>query len=270
MQAKRTPWRMIAVVAGLGTLCTGLILAGLRWQGVMVTPEISANFPFQQTPFQGAERTAPTVHPFLELLKLVAAAMVGMVVTTVHKYYHREKPLTRSLEQAQVLMCVSGAMMMIIIGNSIARAFGIAGAASIIRFRTPVEDPKDTTILFLLVALGMSCGLGAFAVAGLGTVFLCVVLFVLDKVGAQKPRAMTLELVAEGAAFPTAHVHSVLSRYGIPFERREVTQDEDEATGKYHVMLDPDVSLDDLSTQFISGGASGIKSVVWGSPKKGS
>ena len=59
-------------------------------------------------------------------------------------------------------------MMMIIIGNSLARAFGIAGAAGIVRFRTPVDDPKDVTILFLLMGLGMATGLGAFAVAGLG------------------------------------------------------------------------------------------------------
>ena len=71
-----------------------------------------------------------------------------------------------------MLLCMSGALMMIIIGNSLARAFGIAGAASIIRFRTPVDDPKDVTILFLLMGLGMSAGLGAFAVAGLGTAFL--------------------------------------------------------------------------------------------------
>ena len=80
------------------------------------------------------------------------------------------------MEQAQTLLCVSGAMMMIIIGNNLARAFGIAGAASIIRFRTPVDDPKDVTILFLLMGLGMSTGLGQFAVAGLGTAFLCVAL----------------------------------------------------------------------------------------------
>ena len=47
------------------------------------------------------------------------------------------------------------------------------------KFRTPVEDPKDVTILFLLKGLGMSAGLGAFAVVGLGTAFLCGMLLVL-------------------------------------------------------------------------------------------
>src|SRR5205085_4813400 len=116
------------------------------------------------------------LQPFVELAKLVASVLIGALVTAIHQPAGRERP--RSLEQAQTLLCVSGAMMMIIIGNSLARAFGIAGAASIIRFRTPVDDPKDVTILFLLMSLGMSIGLGSLAVSGLGTAFLCVTLLV--------------------------------------------------------------------------------------------
>ena len=56
------------------------------------------------------------------------------------------------------------------------RRFGIAGAASIIRFRTPIEDARDITILFILMGLGMAAGVGGFAVAGLGTLFLCAML----------------------------------------------------------------------------------------------
>src|SRR4029079_15646537 len=107
-----------------------------------------------------------------------------LLVTAVHQPAARDR--SRSMEQAQTLLCVSGAMMMIIIGNSLARAFGIAGAASIIRFKTPVDDPKDVTILFLLMGLGMSSGLGAFAVAGLGTAFLSITLIALDQFAAQK------------------------------------------------------------------------------------
>src|ERR671925_329065 len=103
---------------------------------------------------------------------------------------------------AQILLCVSGAMMMVIIGDSLARAFGIAGAAGIIRFRTPVEDPKDVTILFLLMALGMACGLGAFAVAGLGAAFLCGFLVLLERTSERRPRAITVEIASEGREFP--------------------------------------------------------------------
>jgi hypothetical protein len=155
-------------------------------------------------------------------------------------------------------------MMMIIIGNSLARAFGIGGVAGIIRFRTPVEDPKDVIILFLLVGLGMSVGLGAIAVAGLATAFLCLFLLVLSRVGDQRPRSFVLALAAEGGEFPTAHVQNLFAAYDITFEPREVSQ----TSVKYLVTLKPDVPLDYLSDQLLSGGHSGIKSVTWESPKK--
>ena len=110
--------------------------------------------------------------PDSQLVELLSAGVIALFVTFVQKL-QRDQPLTRSMEQAQVLLCVSGALMMIsIIGNSLARAFGIAGAAGIIRFRTPVDDPKDVTVLFLLMGLGMACGVGLLPVAALGGLFL--------------------------------------------------------------------------------------------------
>jgi uncharacterized membrane protein YhiD involved in acid resistance len=161
---------------------------------------------------------------------------------------------------------VSGAMMMIIIGNSLARAFGIAGAASIIRFRTPVDDPKDVTILFLLMGLGMSAGLGAFAVSGLGTAFLCVALLCLDRMSVQKARAMSVEILAAGRQFPTTHVEHVFARNQVVFEPREISQ-ADDVTVKYHTWLDPRTSLEDLSVELMTEGA-GVKSVAWEHTKR--
>jgi hypothetical protein len=172
-QARSWPWRTVAFIAGSAVFCLALVWAGTAGldSAASVQPQLT-----------GAEdNPLPQSNPFLSLTKLVVAALIGVLITMVHRSTSREKPLTRSMEQAQVLLCVSGAVVMIIIGNSIARAFGIAGAASIIRFRTPVEDPKDITILFLLMGLGMAAGLGAFAVAGLATAFLCVLLLVLDR-----------------------------------------------------------------------------------------
>jgi uncharacterized membrane protein YhiD involved in acid resistance len=171
------------------------------------------------------------------------------------------------MEQAQVLLCVSGAMMMIIIGNSLARAFGIAGAASIIRFRTPVEDPKDITILFLLMGLGMSAGVGAFGLAGLGTIFLCVMLVLLDRIGARRPRAMMVEVEADTREFPTAHLQSVFARNHVIFEPREVTQGK-ALSVRYYTLLDPDQSIESLSEQLMGGGRAGVKSVSWELPRK--
>jgi anti-anti-sigma factor len=261
--AKRWPWRNIAVFVGGAVLVAGLALLGSWLTPLLPTeqgqwlPAAGAGAPAQPSPWQ----------PFVELGKLVLAAAIGVIVTAVHRRYRVERPQTQSMEQAQVLLCVSGAMMMIIIAGSIARAFGIAGAASIIRFRTPVEDPKDITILFLLMGLGMAAGVGSFGVAGLATMFLCLMLVLLNRIGTRRPRAMMVDVEADGREFPTAHVQSVFARNHVIFEPREVSQGK-ELSVRYYTLLDADQSIENLSEQLMDEGKAHVKSVSWELPKK--
>jgi hypothetical protein len=244
-----------------------LLVIALVWSGISYSPV--------QTPAEAtdlARAIAPTpglvrvLQPFVEVSKLVAAAAIGMLVTAVHRRYRRERSNSASIDQAQILLCVSGSMMMIIIADSLARAFGIAGAASIVRFRTPIDDPKDITILFLLMGLGMATGLGAFALAGLGAAFLCLFLVVLGRPGAGRPRTMIVDLSAAGPEFPVAHVQNVFARHGVAVEPREFSQG-DQAVGRYRATLDATVSVEALSAALVGTGASGITSVVWAPPR---
>ena len=262
------PWDRIW--AGIAVAMVGLALVGLG----ITYPDLGLNSdPGTPGILQRADQAAggvPFDHPLFELAKLIAAAVIGMLVTIVHRQYRAgaERQSNPTMDQAQVLLCVSGAMMMIIIGNNLARAFGIAGAASIIRFRTPVEDARDITVLFLLMGLGMAAGLGALAVAGLGTLFLCALIPILNLFSSERPRTMMVEIVAEERDFPMAHVHHVFAVNGILFEPREVSQG-DEATAKYLTTLKPTDSLEDLSAQLMGDGKKGIKNVSWSPPKRG-
>jgi anti-anti-sigma factor len=256
-------WDRMLTVAGVLIVAVALVGVGMVWPGLGIQGGTAI----------GSDVFAPPgmdsfSHPFFELAKLVAAAVIGMLVTVVHRQYRSDRTPNPTMDQAQVLLCVSGALMMIIIGNSLARAFGIAGAASIIRFRTPVEDARDITILFILMGLGMAAGLGAFAVAGLGTLFLCTMLPVLNLFSEDRPRTMLVEVVAQGRDLPMAHIHQVFAVNGIVFEPREVSQGE-EATVRYLTTLKPTDSLEDLSAQLMGDGKSGIKNVSWSPPKRG-
>ena len=256
------PWRIVRVAAAGALLCGTLVWVGLKWP-----IESSGIGAAAEAVLSGKRINGIPIHqfqPFIELGKLVVAALIGQLVTAIHQPAKRER--VRSMEQAQTLLCVSGAMMMIIIGNSLARAFGIAGAASIIRFRTPVDDPKDVTILFLLMGLGMSAGLGAFAVAGLGTAFLCLALVALDQVATEKSRVMSVEILGSGSQFPTTHVERVFARNRIVFEPREISQS-DGVRVKYHIRLDPRTSLEAITGQLMSDPA-GVKSVAWEHQKR--
>src|SRR5262245_231009 len=264
-KAKTVQWDR--VWAGLAVTAVGLALVGIgvKWPTLglveSATPGAVPGVTDQQSAYV-------LNNPLFELVKLISAAVIGMLVTIVHRQYRHERNANPALDQAQVLLCVSGAIMMIIIGNSVARAFGIAGAASIIRFRTPVEDARDITILFILMGLGMAAGLGALAVAGLGTLFLCAMIPILNLFSSERPRQMLVEIVAEDRDFSMAHVHHVFAVNGILFEPREVSQC-DEATAKYLTTLKPTDSLEDLSAQLMGDGKKGIKNVSWSPPKRG-
>ncbi len=268
-KARTVPWDR--VVTGVAVTMVGLALVGI---GVSY-PDLGLDLAPAAPGVLTNQGPVPPVtshfsHPLFELAKLIAAAVIGMLVTIVHRQYRApaERQANPAMDQAQVLLCISGAMMMIIIGNNLARAFGIAGAASIIRFRTPVEDARDITILFLLMGLGMAAGLGALAVAGLGTLFLCAMIPLLNMFSSERPRTMMVEIVAHERHFPMAHVHHVFAVNGILFEPREVSQG-DEATAKYLTTLKPTDSLEDLSAQLMGDGKKGIKNVSWSPPKRG-
>jgi uncharacterized membrane protein YhiD involved in acid resistance len=70
-------------------------------------------------------------------------------------------------------------LVMMVIGNSIARAFSLVGALSIIRFRTPVKDTRDTAFVFFALAIGMATGTGAHILAVVGTVIISLIILII-------------------------------------------------------------------------------------------
>jgi hypothetical protein len=262
-KASPLPWRRALTFVAVAVVGIGLVIVGMVWPSLGFDPAAATT---TTTPLGPVEEAPPQWSaPLYEFSKLVVAAIVGMLVTAVHRGYRSEREVNPTLDQAQVLLCIAGALMMIIISGSLARAFGIAGAASIIRFRTPIEDARDITVLFILMGLGMAAGLGGFALAGLGTLFLCAMLPILSMFSSHKPRMMLVEIVASGREFPFDRVQQVFALNHVTFEPREVSQG-DEATVEYLTTLPLHASLEDLSSQLTAG--KGIDTVSWSPPKR--
>jgi uncharacterized membrane protein YhiD involved in acid resistance len=201
-------------------------------------------------------------------VRLTVAAAIGAVVVLVQRRSNNGPALSRPMEQAHVLLCLAGALMMLIVGDSLPRAFGIAGAAAIIRFRTPIEDPRDITVLFLLMALGMAAGLGLLTIAGVGTVFVCMCLLLFRTARpVSGPRSMKVALVAEGRTFPAAHVAQVFGRYCIAVETLEFSHGA-RTSARYRASIDRDILLDEVSAQLLDGGGAGLASVTWEAAKR--
>jgi hypothetical protein len=209
-----------------------------------------------------AESRLPTRH---EPLRLAVAALIGSLVTAFHRRRAQE-PQAQAMQHAQILLCVSGAMMMVLIDDSLARAFGIAGAASIIRFRTAVDDPRDAAVLFLLMALGMASGLGAFALAGAGTAMLCLFLLSLDRFATEDTRSLLVELVSADSVFPADHVQRAFARHGVAVELREMSYGE-AATAKYLATCVSNTSLDTLNAELMAQPGR-LRAIAWEPARK--
>jgi hypothetical protein len=203
--------------------------------------------------------------PLFEVLKLVMAGIIGWVVTRVRKHQHG-RPMPLPVEHAMMLLALTGAMMMIIIGDSLPRALGIAGAASIVRFRTPVDDPRDTTLFLILLGLGMTCGIGAFAMAGMAAIFVCAFLLVLDYLARRSPRHLELEVVAEHGDLPTAHIEKVLLSKGVNFELHEMSLNK-HSSAKYVVNVPANIGLTGLSREMVLESDPEGLSITWNEKK---
>ena len=75
------------------------------------------------------------------------------------------------------------AIVIMVIGNNLARAFGLVGAMSIIRFRTAVKDTQDIVFIFFALAVGMASGVEFYGIALTGAVLIGLVIFILSKAG---------------------------------------------------------------------------------------
>ncbi|MFO0895323.1 MAG: DUF4956 domain-containing protein [Phycisphaerales bacterium] len=107
--------------------------------------------------------------PRVLALRLAAALVAGVVVAGIYRITHgKGDAQSRSLMATVVLLSVLIAMTTLVIGNSVARAFSLVGALAIVRFRTVVEDTRDTAFVIFAVSVGMAIGAGFLLVPVIG------------------------------------------------------------------------------------------------------
>ena len=111
--------------------------------------------------------------------RLLAACVLGWAIGQVYRLSYTGKRFGRTLPDTHMLLCLGGAMIWLVVGDSPVRAFGLAGTIGLIRYRTVVRDPKDTTVLLFSMIMGMACGLGQFRVAILGSVVIILAMLLL-------------------------------------------------------------------------------------------
>ena len=169
--------------------------------------------------------------------------------------------------QTQILMSVVAGGMMMVVGDSAARAFGIFAAASLVRFRTNIRDPKETTVLLVCLGVGLAAGVGRWDMAVILTLFVLMALAVLEY-GEQFQvfRSMEVSVSTRNVDTTDDALKRIFARHRFDYELRELNrQDEDEPLGKivYLVNLDTVTRTSSLSEEVLSADRDNVDSVEW-------
>ena len=136
------------------------------------------------------------------ITSLSVAALCGMVIFLVYRFFHRGVLYSAAFNILNVMICVTTAFIIITIGTNLVLTLGMVGALSVVRFRAAVKDPLDVGFLFWGVAAGLTAGASLHMPALIGTAFIAVIYIVLTYARLDK-RAFLLitryEAVAEDA-----------------------------------------------------------------------
>ena len=106
-------------------------------------------------------------------------------------------------------------VVILVIGNNLARAFGLVGAMSIIRFRTAVRDVQDIIFIFFALTVGMAAGVGLVSVAIIATIVIGLVIIILVSSGYanKSKRRHLLQISYDNIDAVEAQLSTVLKRY---------------------------------------------------------
>jgi uncharacterized membrane protein YhiD involved in acid resistance len=195
---------------------------------------------------------------FAAVVRLPFAAALGTVLALRPR--RRGTPERQpAVVQTQVILAVVGALIMIVVGASLARAFAIVGAANLIRYRSKIDDPKDAVVMLCTLSVGLAAGVGLYGLALFGTLFLTLALWIIEGF---EPQTRVFDLsVKLGDKTPEfrPQVESILRRFKASYELRG--QSEDEVS--YVVITPLELHTDRVSNALTALVPSGKGAVEW-------
>lgn len=201
--------------------------------------------------------------PYEILINMALALVLGLVVATVYRATHKGLSYSQSFTLTVVFVTLVVAVVMMVIGSSLARAFALVGALSIIRFRTVVKDTKDTAFVFFGLALGMAAGTSNYFLAIAAAVFISATALVLHKLnyGALYKSEFILRFLFAQAHGSEGYLH-VIEQQAKRSNLLHVEPSADGATLSltYDVILKEDADANAFSTAVAT--ASGVSEVT--------
>jgi uncharacterized membrane protein YhiD involved in acid resistance len=115
------------------------------------------------------------------LINLFVSLIAGIIISFFYRKSYVGPGYQVSFVNSLIILVIITAIVIMVIGNNLARAFGLVGAMSIIRFRTAVKEMQDIIYIFFSLAIGMAVGVGFHGLALFGSIFIGTITYLLAK-----------------------------------------------------------------------------------------
>jgi uncharacterized membrane protein YhiD involved in acid resistance len=161
--------------------------------------------------------------------------------------------------QTQIILAVVGSLIMLVVGASLARAFGIVGAANLIRYRSKIDDPKDAVVMLCALSVGLASGVGLYGLAAIGTVFVAGLLWIIEGF---EPQTRIFELkvgFGDKTQDLRPKVEEVLRRFKVKYELRTSAED----SLSYMATTPRQLRTDRVSNILMEMDGSGKSTIEW-------
>lgn len=221
-----------------------------------------------QTSAGNAQGEEAVAHPMHQLRRAIVALPLATVLGAALAFRPRRRgtpPLDPAVVQTQIILAIVGAVVMLVVGASVARAFAVVGAAGLVRYRAKIQDPKDAGIMLCALAIGLGTGVGLYALAAFSTAFMMLVVSIIESLQPPQQKSFELHVKTRDPVEFRSALERLLQRYRVGYELRTSAQDE----LSYLVELPFERRTDRISTAIQELDPSGSTSVEWEEKKKG-
>ncbi len=130
------------------------------------------------------------IEPRQLIFNMTVALILGITIFITYRLTYSGVTYSKKFNASLMMMTLVSTLVMTVISNNIALSLGMVGALSIVRFRTAIKDPRDTTFIFWCIAVGICCGVSFYTVAAVGSVYIFVVMLVLGRVHTVEKRLL--------------------------------------------------------------------------------
>lgn len=155
------------------------------------------------------------ITPGEAIANLLVALLCGILISFFYRATYKGVSYSSNYVISIIMLAMVTALVIMVIGNNLARAFGLVGAMSIIRFRTAVKDTQDIMFIFFALAAGLACGASMYLIGLIGTLTIGFSLLGLSLVMSENPlkREYLLQVLFSDKEVDQANFDPVVSSY---------------------------------------------------------